>query len=291
MAALIAFRNAARTPERSSSLIARVVVPPGEVTASRSSTGCIPSSRSKRALPNIVCTTSFVETSRRETEEKPGLDHRLGQQSEVRRPRAGESSYGIEVDLGDPHHPAEMPERLLCKRQIGLTGGAAGSDPRNPLVHERRRVRHGTHDPRLRREVPLDERGRHSGCDRKDHLLRGHVRRDLAEHGRDVLRLDGEHDERRARNGRHIVGADGDLVALAQLFDALGAANGDGELVRTTPVRAQEAAQKRLAETPGAEDGDPPGHRRSTNDAPWLCDGAWWAREPSTHARTSASRG
>src|SRR4051812_47768234 len=32
VAAVIAFRNAARTPERSSSWIARVVVPPGEVT-------------------------------------------------------------------------------------------------------------------------------------------------------------------------------------------------------------------------------------------------------------------
>ena len=38
-AAWIAFRNAARTPAVSSSLIAWIVVPPGEVTCSRSSTG------------------------------------------------------------------------------------------------------------------------------------------------------------------------------------------------------------------------------------------------------------
>ena len=64
VAAVIAFRNAARTPARSSSRIARVVVPPGEVTVSRSSTGCRPSSRRSSALPNIVWTTSCVETSR-----------------------------------------------------------------------------------------------------------------------------------------------------------------------------------------------------------------------------------
>jgi hypothetical protein len=45
IAAWIAFRNAARTPARSSSRIARIVVPPGEVTISRSSTGCMCSSR------------------------------------------------------------------------------------------------------------------------------------------------------------------------------------------------------------------------------------------------------
>src|SRR4051794_11701255 len=64
IAAWIAFRNAARTPARSSSRIARIVVPPGEVTFSRSSTGCIPSSRSSFAVPNIVWTTSCVEISR-----------------------------------------------------------------------------------------------------------------------------------------------------------------------------------------------------------------------------------
>src|SRR5215218_10760804 len=64
IAAWIAFRNAARTPARSSSRIARIVVPPGEVTCSRSSTGWSASSRSSRAVPSMVCTTSWVDTSR-----------------------------------------------------------------------------------------------------------------------------------------------------------------------------------------------------------------------------------
>src|SRR4029079_9215709 len=64
IAAWIALRKAARTPACSSSRIAAIVVPPGDVTDSRSSTGCMPWSRSCFAVPNIVCTTSVVETSR-----------------------------------------------------------------------------------------------------------------------------------------------------------------------------------------------------------------------------------
>ncbi len=64
MAAWIAFRNAARTPACSSSWMAAIVVPPGDVTISRSSTGCMPPSRRSFAVPSIVCTTSCVEISR-----------------------------------------------------------------------------------------------------------------------------------------------------------------------------------------------------------------------------------
>ena len=107
----------------------------------------------------------------------------------------------------------------------------------------------------------------------------------------DVLRLDGDDDERRTEHSFGVRRADGDAVALAQLVDPLGPADRDSELVRPTPARAQEAADERLAEPAGAEDRDPSRHRRSTNDAPWLRDGASRARGPSTRGRTSASRG
>src|SRR5438552_6721868 len=71
IAAWIAFRNAARTPPDSSSRIAAIVVPPGDVTASRSSTGCSPTSRSCFAVPSIVCTTSCVEISRERLSSRP----------------------------------------------------------------------------------------------------------------------------------------------------------------------------------------------------------------------------
>ena len=51
LAASIADSTAARTPCRSNSRIALIVVPPGEVTASRSRTGCSPESRSIVAAP------------------------------------------------------------------------------------------------------------------------------------------------------------------------------------------------------------------------------------------------
>src|SRR5439155_17392074 len=71
IAAWIAFRNAARTPARSSSRIARIVVPPGDVTASRSSTGCTRSSRSSFAVPSTAWTTSWVEISRERPRRMP----------------------------------------------------------------------------------------------------------------------------------------------------------------------------------------------------------------------------
>ena len=71
MAAWIAFRNAARTPAISSSRIAAIVVPPGEVTISRNSTGCIFRSRICWAVPSIVWTTSWVEISRERPSRRP----------------------------------------------------------------------------------------------------------------------------------------------------------------------------------------------------------------------------
>ena len=51
--------------------MARIVVPPGDVTASRSSTGCIFSSRRRMPVPSIVWTTSCVETSRERPRRMP----------------------------------------------------------------------------------------------------------------------------------------------------------------------------------------------------------------------------
>ena len=56
--------NAARTLWSSSWRMAAAVVPPGEVTRSRSTVGCSPVSRSSFADPSMVCTTSSVAVSR-----------------------------------------------------------------------------------------------------------------------------------------------------------------------------------------------------------------------------------
>ena len=75
-----------------------------------------------------------------------------------------------------------MPQRLFRKREVGFPGRAAGRDAGDPLVDERRRVRHRAHDPRVRREVALDEPGRDTRGHRQDHLLGSHSAGDLREH-------------------------------------------------------------------------------------------------------------
>ena len=59
--------------------------------------------------------------------------------------------------LRDPHDGADVPERLLGERQILLGRGAAAADPRDPLVDQRRRVRHRPHDARAGGQMRLDE--------------------------------------------------------------------------------------------------------------------------------------
>jgi hypothetical protein len=63
----MAARNAALTPCFSSSRIAEMVVPPGEVTASRRITGCSPDSRSMVAAPY----TAWVTISRAAERDMP----------------------------------------------------------------------------------------------------------------------------------------------------------------------------------------------------------------------------
>ena len=136
IAAWIAFRNAARTPACSSSRIARIVVPPGEVTISRSSTGCIFSSRRSFAVPNIVWTTSSVVILAGQSEQDPGLDHRLRQQREVRRARAGDRGDRVHVPLGHAHDAADVerarPRRARDARRRHARRRRARRRPRAP---------------------------------------------------------------------------------------------------------------------------------------------------------------
>ena len=72
----------------------------------------------------------------------------------------------------------------------------------------------------------------------------------------DVLRLDGDDDERRA-GGCIVVRERGvDAVALAELCDALGSAARRGDLRRLAPAGRQEPGDQRLADPARAEDRD-----------------------------------
>ena len=79
---------------------------------------------------------------------------------------------------------------------------------------------------------------------------------DLAEQHVDVLRLDGDHDERRAGDGLGVRERRADAVSLGELRRALLAAAARDDLGRLAPARADEAGDQRLADLPGAEDRD-----------------------------------
>ena len=291
MAALIAFRNAARTPERSSSLIARVVVPPGDVTASRSSTGCISSSRRSRALPNIVCTTSFVDTSRLSPSRRPAsiiasassakyagpepesavTASRSTSETRTTAPRWPSASSASARSASPAERPAAIPAIPSCTSE-----GAFGIARTTLASGERWRSMNVVVTPAATERITCSEVTSDAISPSTVEMSCGLTATMTSEAPATASTLD----EPTAH-----------AVALTQLLDTLGPADGHRELVGAAPARAQETPEERLAEAPGAEDRDPPGHRRPANDVPWLCDGAWQARGPSTRGRTSASRG
>ena len=109
------------------------------------------------------------------------------------------------------------------------------------------------------RDLALDRRGRDRGRDREHRLLGRQHAADLAEQRVEVLRLDGDHDERGAGDRLRVRERRPHAVALLQLAGALLVPDGDDDLAGLPPAAAQEAAQERLADRAGAEDGDAPG--------------------------------
>ena len=104
--------------------------------------------------------------------------------------------------------------------------------------------------------LSLDARGRYRGRDGEDGLLGEDERPDLAEQPLDVLRLDGDDDERGAGRGVVVRERRLDPVAVAQLGDALGPARRRRDLRRLAPARRQQPGDERLADSTGAEDRD-----------------------------------
>ena len=171
IAAWIAFRNAARTPARSSSRIARIVVPPGEVTISRSSTGCMCSSRSSFAVPSIVWTTSCVDISRERPSRIPASIIASASSAKYAGPEPETAVTASMYALRHAHDRADVGEHLLGERQVRVVGVGARADAGHALVHRRRRVRHRAHDRDALCEVRLDRRRRDRRRDRQHGLL------------------------------------------------------------------------------------------------------------------------
>ena len=128
-----------------------MVVPPGEVTASRSSTGCIRSSRS-----SWPCRAS---SARRASSRSPARGRAAGRPRSSPR-RAARSTPGPSPETAviasiassgtsttSPTARSTVPARSRCSRSRVAAGAHAG----DPLVHRRRRVRHRADDRARRR--------------------------------------------------------------------------------------------------------------------------------------------
>ena len=135
----------------------------------------------------------------REPEQDAGLDHRLGEQREVRGARAGDGGDRVHVRLGDADDPAEVGQALLGEREVLLAGVRAGADARRfPRARSTGRSASRGRPARAAGDARLDPRGRDRGGDREDGLLGREQRPDLAEQRLEVLRL-----RRRSRRARH----------------------------------------------------------------------------------------
>ena len=171
-----------------------------------------------------------------EAEQQPCLDHRLGQERKVGRSRSGDCCHGVHQPLGHAHDRPEMRERLLGESDVGVVGVGAGTETRNPFVDDGRRVRHRSHDRDSRRQVTLDRGSRDRRRDGEERLLARDQVADLAEQRLDVLRLDGDHDERGLRDGLLVRERGRDAVPLGELRHSLRPAAGRDDVVRYAPA-------------------------------------------------------
>ena len=82
----------------------------------------------------------------RQPEVHAGLDHRLDDKEQVRRPRARDRRDGVLLLLGHPDDPAGRAQQVLGLDQVRLVAVGAAGDRGHPLVDERRRVGHHADD-------------------------------------------------------------------------------------------------------------------------------------------------
>ena len=163
---------------------------------------------------------------------------------------------------------AEVREALLGEREVLLAGVGAGADAGDPLVDDRRRVRHRADDRDAGGDVRLDRAVRIAAATERMVCSGVSSRADLAEQRLDVLRLDRDDDEAGARDGLALRERRRDAVAAAELGDALLAA---ARSRRPRPARASRElsrpAEQRLADLPAAEDRDATVHRLESTRA------------------------
>ncbi len=132
---------------------------------------------------------------RSETEVASSLLETLDQQKDIGRAAAGHCSDGIHVPLiiypGDRAHGAQeiRAESSLCGAD-----GRVGHENRDSLADRGRSVRHCTHDGGT--PETFGQRRERLACRNRQHHGAGSCQsRARGQHGRDLIRLDGQHDD------------------------------------------------------------------------------------------------
>src|SRR4051794_11422481 len=95
----------------------------------------------------------------RQPEQDARLDHRLGQQEEVRWPAAARRRHGVEMRLLESKHLADVSEELLGQTEVPVGPAPARGHDGPPLVDHPRPVRHPPPPRPVFGQVLLHERG------------------------------------------------------------------------------------------------------------------------------------
>ncbi len=167
VAAATASMNADRTALNSRVRNAAAVVPPGEVTAARSSPGSSPGLRHHPGRAEHGVHHQSLAHVAGEAGGHPALDHGLGHQVDVGRARTGHPGHRVEVALGQPDHRPHRSEDPLGPVEIGRRRRAAAGDGGHPAPDQRGGVGHRSHH-HSGPEGGLEAGRRESGHDRQD---------------------------------------------------------------------------------------------------------------------------
>ena len=175
-AASIALTNAARTLWSSSWRSAATVVPPGELDLLAQHRRVLAGLLEHRRGPEEGLDDELGGRGPGQPEDDAGLDHRLDDVEDVRRPAAGDRGDRVLVLLRRAGRPCRTTQQRLGLEEVLLGAVPSRRDRRHALVDEGRRV---GHDPDHRRplgQARLEELGRDAGRERDDRLPRGRGR-------------------------------------------------------------------------------------------------------------------
>ena len=156
-----------------------------------------------------------------------------------------------------PHDLADRAHDCLCKRALPGTHTFGRVDTRGSSPKQSRPVRHGAHDGELLTAPGLERGDADTSDDRYDQRTpRAKLWRQSRKHGRTILRLDRDDQDRGISNGRRVIriGADAEIPLQGAAHRIARIAHTDVLGPHATP---NESPDERPAHVAAADDCDP----------------------------------